>query len=383
MAYGLQAFNSNSITMLDTTLLQMPLIAEGIISASPLGSYSSINKYGVDATTPIGPAVVTTTPYNPASSGYPSNTPLIFIRPASGTSIGGGTTANWFTNSTISARGGIITAASISGTTLSVTGLNASSGPIRIGQRLVVSGTGDPIADGTTITGYGTGSGGLGTYTVNISQTVASRGMFADDIAIIRSLNDITLEYKIYDSGVTTGNYPSTTGYGMQIYNSSGQVVYNTTYSAPLIGQITTHPNSSTLTTSAQSAIGSGTGETNAGSSGTYGRCQGTSNWQNTSFTVPLAQDGWLPYISYNSLSLGFLRLLRAGAGTPTYRGYSYAARYTAIDYVNNLATIELTSFEIYQVTGSSTSTADSFVDLNTLGVTSAGTTGRAQLFLI
>jgi len=61
---------------------------------------------------------------------------------------------------------------SISGTTLTVTGI--SSGAIAVGQTL--SGVG--VIDGTTITGFLTGAGGnvneTGTYTVRQSQTVAS-----------------------------------------------------------------------------------------------------------------------------------------------------------------------------------------------------------------
>ena len=57
---------------------------------------------------------------------------------------------------------------SISGTTLTVT--NVNYGTIVIGQTL--SGTG--VTGGTTITGYGTGTGGNGTYSVSSSQTVSS-----------------------------------------------------------------------------------------------------------------------------------------------------------------------------------------------------------------
>lgn len=61
---------------------------------------------------------------------------------------------------------------SISGTTLTITAI--ASGAVALGQ--TISGTG--ITAGTTIVGFGTGSGGnineTGTYTVNISQTVAS-----------------------------------------------------------------------------------------------------------------------------------------------------------------------------------------------------------------
>ena len=61
---------------------------------------------------------------------------------------------------------------SISGTTLTITAI--ASGAVALGQ--TISGTG--VTAGTTIVGFGTGSGGnineTGTYTVNISQTVAS-----------------------------------------------------------------------------------------------------------------------------------------------------------------------------------------------------------------
>lgn len=59
--------------------------------------------------------------------------------------------------------------ASISGTTMTVTAA-PTAGTIAIGQ--VISGTG--VTAGTTITALGTGTGGVGTYTVSASQTVAS-----------------------------------------------------------------------------------------------------------------------------------------------------------------------------------------------------------------
>ena len=58
----------------------------------------------------------------------------------------------------------------ISGTTLTISAIG--SGTLQVGQ--VISGTG--IASGTTVTALGSGSGGIGTYTVSISQTVASSG---------------------------------------------------------------------------------------------------------------------------------------------------------------------------------------------------------------
>ena len=64
---------------------------------------------------------------------------------------------------------------SISGTTLTVSAV--ASGALAVGQTLFDA-TGD-LAPGTKITALGTGSGGTGTYTVSISQTVNSEAMQA------------------------------------------------------------------------------------------------------------------------------------------------------------------------------------------------------------
>ncbi|MFM2227702.1 MAG: hypothetical protein RL664_1045 [Bacteroidota bacterium] len=64
---------------------------------------------------------------------------------------------------------------SISGTTLTITSL--TSGQFVIGQTL----TGTGVSNGTVITGYGTGSGGLGTYTVNNTQNVSSIAISASN----------------------------------------------------------------------------------------------------------------------------------------------------------------------------------------------------------
>ena len=77
---------------------------------------------------------------------------------------------------------------SISGTTLTVT----SGSSLSIGLRL--SGAG--ITPGTQILGFGTGTGGTGTYTLNISQTVASESMFAGNMSA-------DFIYNCVDSGTT------------------------------------------------------------------------------------------------------------------------------------------------------------------------------------
>jgi hypothetical protein len=62
----------------------------------------------------------------------------------------------------------------ISGTTLTVTNVAAGA----LSQNAVLVGSG--VSNGTVITEFGTGTGNIGTYTVNISQTVASTAMTID-----------------------------------------------------------------------------------------------------------------------------------------------------------------------------------------------------------
>jgi hypothetical protein len=68
----------------------------------------------------------------------------------------------------------------ITTTTLNVTAV--TSGTLDIGQ--VISGTG--VTAGTRIVAFGTGSGGTGTYTVDISQTVASTTISATKASRIK-----------------------------------------------------------------------------------------------------------------------------------------------------------------------------------------------------
>lgn len=82
---------------------------------------------------------------------------------------------------------------STSGTTLTVT--NVSSGTIGVGQSLFGLG----VANETIITALGTGSGGLGTYTINISQTLTTRAMNSSAVAatftgsISSGVNSVTI----------------------------------------------------------------------------------------------------------------------------------------------------------------------------------------------
>jgi hypothetical protein len=81
---------------------------------------------------------------------------------------GWGFYADSFADNVAEAATGSSVTGSISGTTLTVTAV--ASGAVVVGQ--VISGSG--VTSGTTITAKGTGTGGTGTYTVSVSQTVAS-----------------------------------------------------------------------------------------------------------------------------------------------------------------------------------------------------------------
>ena len=95
----------------------------------------------------------------------------------------------------------IVTGA-ISGTTLTV--FAVTSGILQIGQTIEGSG----VTDGTIITAFGTGSGGIGTYTVSSSQTVpSSAAQFTGQIA------GTVLSVTAVSSGtVTNGDYVTGTG---------------------------------------------------------------------------------------------------------------------------------------------------------------------------
>lgn len=104
--------------------------------------------------------------------------------------------------------GGSVVTGSISGTTLTVTAV--TSGTISIGQSV----TGAGVTAGTLITAFGTGGGLLGTYTVNISQTVGSttitttggalnlRGTYKLDSSFTVSTPEL-MSSSIYSTGTT------------------------------------------------------------------------------------------------------------------------------------------------------------------------------------
>ena len=109
------------------------------------------------------------------------------------------TTASTTINSVASPA--IVTGA-IAGTTLTVSAV--TSGTLKIGQTIEGSG----VTDGTIIKAFGTGSGGVGTYTVSASQTVSSTTIYALNWTVLPANDgpfegggtvDITDNYFVYN----------------------------------------------------------------------------------------------------------------------------------------------------------------------------------------
>jgi len=132
---------------------------------------------------------------------------------------------------------------SISGTTLTVTSM--TSGSISAGQALFGVG----IAQATVITALGTGTGGVGTYTINISQTVASEGMNSATVGCVFTASistttmtvtaitsgSLSVGQTIQGSGVTSGTIitalgTGTGGAGTYTINKSQTVSSSTLY---------------------------------------------------------------------------------------------------------------------------------------------------------
>ncbi len=107
--------------------------------------------------------------------------------------VDGSNRYTWFISSPSSA----VFTGSISGTTLTVTAI--TNGTIAAGQSLFGVG----VTNETVITALGSGSGGIGTYTINLSQTVTSRQMNSTAVAakVTGSITGTTLTVTAVTSG--------------------------------------------------------------------------------------------------------------------------------------------------------------------------------------
>jgi RHS repeat-associated protein len=170
------------------------------------------------------------------------------------------TPASLFTAQSVVPGAAVITG-SISGTTLTVT--SVTMGAISIGQS--ISGVG--IAAGTVISGLSGGSGGVGAYTVSVSQTVASESLTALPLAaaVTGSISSTTLTV----SGVTYGTLAvgqNVTGSGI----SAGTVITALGTGAGGTGTYTVSPSqtasSTPLGTTSNAAVVTGSIQPNSGS---------------------------------------------------------------------------------------------------------------------
>jgi hypothetical protein len=96
---------------------------------------------------------------------------------------------------------------SISGTTMTITAVSAKSpGAIVVGAPIFGVG----IMAGTTVTAFGTGTGGIGTYTVSQSQTVGSQTLSAGRKAMTQSaMATVQLDFHS-ENTVEAGNMAQT-----------------------------------------------------------------------------------------------------------------------------------------------------------------------------
>jgi hypothetical protein len=113
--------------------------------------------------------------------------------------------------------------ASISGDTLTVTAIDPTSSPLAIGQIVLATG----VAAGTYITALGTGTGGVGTYTVGVSQTVTSRTMTGKNQPTYLNGNVRPSKYPCRLYGNIAGTYYTGAGVdlAMATFSASGDAV--------------------------------------------------------------------------------------------------------------------------------------------------------------
>lgn len=104
---------------------------------------------------------------------------------------------------------------SISGTTLTVTAV--STGTLFLNQII----TGSGITAGTTITAFGTGSGGTGTYTVSISQTVASTTITgnATKEPLTGTFPPRSLSVSMFEARIYVAPNSGVVGYSLEVIN--------------------------------------------------------------------------------------------------------------------------------------------------------------------
>jgi len=142
-------------------------VTSGGVNYSLVPSVAITGGSGTFTTAPTATIERTITSTNIISGGYG------YITPPSVTITGSGATAK------ATASVGLISTLSsgyISGTTLHVTAYPTQTNILSVGMSIIATNTSTGIPSGTYITALGTGTGGVGTYTINNSVTFASSG---------------------------------------------------------------------------------------------------------------------------------------------------------------------------------------------------------------
>lgn len=240
---GLVTTNSAAAAIANTSAIQAALNAGGLVQITAPGTYQiaasnnatadRILSIPSDTTLYLGPGVTLQAPATgnviPAivNSNWRSNkvsitsiTDSISAAPyvhtvTVVTSAAHGLAVNdaFIIKGDLSSSAAVVTA-SCSTTTLTVSAV--ASGTLKIGQFI----TGANITAGTRIVDLGTGTGGAGTYIVNISQTAASAtcyadasGYYNDGFRVASVVNSTTFTFKIYG------------GYSTVLPNGSGTMI--------------------------------------------------------------------------------------------------------------------------------------------------------------
>ena len=177
---------------------------------SPTNACTQANQTTASCTNPIGFVVNPTTGLSPGQAGYSSGsggvdvTRMLLMQGGvdmvlnnmeeydspNGVTVSGGNyqtlTVTQTANPVASCTGGIV------GTVLTITSCSSGSQPLAVFDLL----SGGSIASGTTIAGFGTGSGGAGTYLVSPSQTVASTAITVS-VAVQQSQDFLNLAQQV------------------------------------------------------------------------------------------------------------------------------------------------------------------------------------------
>lgn len=358
MAYGLQVYNAASQLMMDSNLFQMPELFRGSTSSAlsinlntftnPSVPTADVRGYGYKViyqwTNNNTPPSIPTSTNSPVYT-YSGNTLA-----DSGTSI-----APWTVSRTTNTTPGAYLWAIIirfnnivspglvfNGIGTLTTTVNWTTAPWNTAE---VKQLGYNDASGTYVGGdisenalwfirpSSTASVGTGATNAWFSSPVYSN-VLGPSMATF--FYDVQLDFICYDAGAggltstsgstittTTVNFPKGQGYGLNVFNGSGNCIYSSNSNVPVIRDFLESP-AVTFTAPLNNP-------TLANSAGNYKRVQGTTEWWNQTNTFAYtARDGGLPYIS--SANLGFMSFWTVGGSPPNggARLYTRAARWNS-----------------------------------------------------